>query len=193
MKTLAERELDILKGYYENTDEESLLEPYREEIIAIYKKFRAAGFQKGMGPYIVGELATAIDKLCNGQPITPLMGGSDEWSNCNTGFYINNRTSLVTKHHDNPYPTYENAIIWDAGESRFLGTAFKEDGTKVISKHYIKSFPFELKTFFIRVKRVKMTDFDGYRYQIVDDSDLERVFDYYQECPPPEEVGPKQE
>jgi hypothetical protein len=181
MKPLAERELDILKGYYENSDEESLLEPYREEILAIVKKFKAAGSQNGMSQYIAGSLARAIDKLCNGEPITHLTGEPDEWSHCETGLYINNRTSLVTKQKDHALPIYDNTIIWDAGDSRFIGTAFKEDGTKFTSRNYIRSFPCELKTFFIRVRPVKMSDNDGYYYQIIDEFELNRALEYYQE------------
>jgi hypothetical protein len=77
---------------------------------------------------------------------------------------------------------YENAIIWDAGESRVIGVAFREDGTKVTSKQYIKSFPCELKTFFVRVRLVKMNgDDEKYCYQIIDDFELNRALEYYQE------------
>jgi hypothetical protein len=184
MKTFAERELDILKGFYVNSDEESLLEPYREEILAIVKKFKAVRDQSGSRPYIAGSLARAIDKLCLGEPITPLTGAPDEWSHCDTGFYLNKRTNLVSKHDMHPLPVYENAIIWDAGESRMIGIAFREDGTKVTSKQYIKSFPCELVTFFVRVRLVKMTDSEGYCYQVIDDFELNRALEYYQEFPP---------
>lgn len=188
MKTLAERELDILRGFYVNSEEESLLEPYREEILAIVNKFKAAKGESGAKPYIAGSLARAIDKLCLGEPITPLTGEPDEWSHCNTGFYLNNRTNLVTKQDEHPLAIYDNCIVWDAGDSRFIGTAFRKDGTKVKSRHYIKSFPCELITFFVKVQRVKIPDFDGYRYEIIDESELAMAFDYYVELPTPEEI-----
>jgi hypothetical protein len=188
MKPLAERELDILKGYYENSDEESLLEPYRDEILSIVKKFKAVPGNHGSRPYIAGSLAKAIDKLCLNEPITPLTGAPDEWSHCDTGFLLNKRTNLVSKHKIHPLPVYENAIIWDAGESRVIGVAFREDGTKVTSKQYIKSFPCELKTFFVRVRLVKMDgDDEKYCYQIIDDFELNRALEYYQEYIQPEE------
>lgn len=188
MKPLAERELDILKGYYENSDEESLLEPYREEILAIVKKFKAAKGEPGAKPYIAGSLARAIDKLCVGEPITPLTGEPDEWSHCDTGFLLNKRTNLVSKHEIHPLPVYENAIVWDAGDSRFIGVAFKEDGTEFGSKHYIKSFPFELKTFFVRVRPVKTPDTDTYHYQIIDEFELARALEYYQQYSKPKQL-----
>lgn len=219
----AQRELDILVKSSPNPDNRPLIEPFIPEILSLCEKFGHNGNSGGSAPYVAGALSQAIKKLCLQEPIMPMTGIDDEWvdvakygdgtNGSDDILFQNRRCGELFKNRDGR-AWYLDAIIWKGnteGESgndwdTFSGTV---DGIK--SHHYVKSFPFTPKKFYIDVTReqlpedwneepfIEVSDWydteeyertgiknwhkNKYRYHVKDKSQLERVFKYYDRYP----------
>jgi len=181
----AERELDILISTAgTEPDERPIIEPYKDEILALVKKFGESGQSGGSAPYTARALSMAIEKLCLQEPICDIMGTDNEWVdvselNDGTPLYQNNRCYALFKEGKEGRAYYLDAIIWeDQDRSAFTGTALNSKGERIYSRAYVKSFPFTPKSFYIdRISiEVKPDDWEG---TIKDESQLEEVFQYY--------------
>ena len=123
------------------------------------------------------------------------MTGEDyEWNditemNGGKKMYQNNRDGRVFKNEDGR-ASFIDAIVFDGDiGGRFTGNGSVTHGDKTIgSSQYIKSFPFEPKTFYIDVtdyrwkdKEEKISDPNGdwWTHSIKDESQLKEVFEYY--------------
>ena len=189
-KSFAERELDILSKSNKDPENRPLVEEFRKEILAICEAFGNSGQSGGSAPYTANALSTTIKNLCLQKPICPITGIDEEWvnvSNMSDGeiLYQNSRCSALFK-EKRVY--YLDAIVWrgDSDWDTFSGTV---EGIR--SRQYIKSFPFEPKTFYIDVHRVpynksihKTNDAvscstGDFVYFIKDKNQLKDVFEYY--------------
>ena len=205
----AQIEFDILKN---NVPDAIILE-FKDEILALCEKFGMSGQSGGSAPYVSSAISSAIKKLCMQEAISSLTGEDDEWfdqSQSSGEFFLQNkRNSAVFK--DKKGVWYLDAIVWcadtpgDSGNNwdNFCGTV---EGIK--SSQYIKSFPFEPKTFRINVtKELLPADWkeepyfeeksyyiaeefattgiknwvkgDKYRYVIKDMKQLDEVWEHY--------------
>lgn len=188
-KTHAERELDILL----KTTPDAIIRDFVPEILAVCEAFNNSGQSGGSAPYTAGALSQAIKKLCLYQIIAPLTGEDDEWSVSFSGDVTmqNKRLSSVFKGGDGR-AYYLNAIVWEGPDEwdTFTGTM-----NRMMSRQYIKSFPFTPKTFRIDVLREDWNEekhgngeWDRVEcgpgpaaYQIKDREQLKEVFEYYDE------------
>lgn len=206
----AERELQILSKSATDPDNRPIIEEFIPEILALCDKFGNSGQSGGSAPYTAAALSQAIKKLCLQEPICPVMNLPEEWvdvSRLGDGVgpeFQNARCGCLFKDGLNGRPYYLDAIVWKGEEDgdAFIGTV---EGYR--SRQYVKSFPFEPKTFYIDVVREELPeDWDQepfiegkdwydtaefertgiknwhkykYRSLIKDKSQLERVFKYY--------------
>lgn len=188
--THAERELNILVKSAKDTNNRPIIEEFIPEILALVKKFGESGQSGGSAPYTASAISQAVKKLCLQQPICPITGIEDEWNNAiDEQYYQNNRLSSIFKDGKDGRPYYIYAIVWQGEDDydTFTGTV-----NGVMSRQYIKSFPFEPKTFRIDVVRdfnvdgledkdIIETGLGKYTYKFKDENQLKEVFDYYDE------------
>lgn len=92
------------------------------------------------------------------------------WQNCRCGALfkgINGRA------------WYLDAVVWkDQDGHTYTGSAKTKSGATIISRQYVKRFPFEPKTFYISVVRKKIGE-DDYEHIVFDERHLSKVFRYY--------------
>lgn len=209
-KSHAERELDILI----KTTPDAIVRHFVPEIIALCKAFGNSGQSGGSAPFTASALSQVVKKLCLHKVIAPLTGEDDEWND--TGetlnksekneMYQNNRQSDVFKDGKGGRAYYLDAIVWKGEEDWDTFTGSVEG---IMSRQYIKSFPFKPKIFYIDVIRKELPeDWDEelyiegkewydtkefektgvknwhknkYRQLIKDRNQLKEVFEYYDE------------
>lgn len=185
--THAERELDILHKIIPD----NVVMEFRPEILALCNKFGNSGQSGGSAPQIARAISQAVEKLCLQETIAPLTGEADEWScgHMNSTACQNRREGTVFKESKNSRAYYLDAIIFrGAPWDQFSGTV---EG--ICSRQFIKSFPFTPKKFYIDVyreeynpvkhagKKVVTCGPGDMVYFIKDWSQVEKVFEYYDE------------
>jgi hypothetical protein len=153
-KSHAEVEFEILSKVVPD----AIALDFKDEILAICKKFSQSGQSGGSAPYTSAIISSVINKLCTFQTISPLTGEDDEWSEGSSDpdgiLYQNKRNSAVFK--DDSGVWYLDAIIWrgdTVGESGNNWDNFSGTVEGIRSRQYIKEFPFEPKTFYVDVTR----------------------------------------
>ena len=155
---MAKKEFEIL----EKVMGDALVLPYKEEILALVKKFGESGQSGGSAPYISGAIKDVVGKLLLRQPITPLTGDDSEWMHCNESCgFQNTRQSAVFK--KDGVAIYVNAIVFrgDLTGTFASGSISIGDGKTISSKQKIKSFPFKPKVFYIDVIETEWADKEG--------------------------------
>jgi hypothetical protein len=191
LKSFAEQELNLLSATATDPNDRPIIEEFKDEIIALCKKFGNSGQSGGSAPYVAGALSSAIKKLLLFQPIAPVMGTDDEWTcvteiNDGTPLFQNKRCSAIFK-DVNGVCTYNDAIIKRSENgSCWSGSCWvsKEDfltGNRdlmIRSSQQIKSFPFEPKTFYIDVIEEEFAK-DDWEMYVKDKSQLDAVWEYF--------------
>lgn len=212
----AQMELDILVKSATDPNYRPIIEEFIPEILAICEKFGLSGQSGGSAPFTATALSHAIKKLCLQEAICPIMDLPEEWVDVSAFGdgsmvgYQNSRCGCLFKDGIGRRPYYLDAIIWKGdteGESGNDWDVFSGRVEEYYSRQYVKSFPFEPKSFYIDVIREELPeDWDQepfiegndwysteefertgikvwhkykYRYLIKDRSQLERVFKYY--------------
>jgi hypothetical protein len=206
-KSFAVTELSILSKSFTDPENRPVVEEFTKEILALCEAFGKSGQSGGSAGYVATALSQAIKSLLLQEPICPITGINDEWSNVTQydankeTLYQNKRCSALFK--DDKGCWYLDAIVWkDQKGSCWGGSAilkvplsdlsvYVEGGPKwmvdkegmveftVQARQFIKEFPFTPKTFYIDVisKEVKSDDWNFY---IKDPKQLEKVWKYYQ-------------
>lgn len=176
-------ELDILSASNKDPDNRPIIEPFRNEILALVEKFGLSGQSGGSAPYTAGAISEAVKKLCLHIPICPIMGIDEEWHECsketgdNKPVYQNKRCSAIFKEEDRVH--YLDAITWATQSGAcWSGSALLATGDKIYSRQYIKSFPFTPKTFVIDVIEKEVAP-DDWEFYVKDEARLNEVFEYY--------------
>lgn len=187
----AERELDILSLSSTNPENLPIIEPFREEILALCEKFGRSGQSGGSAPYTATALAQAIKHLCLQEPISPITGIDQEWMHLSyENTFQNNRCGAVFK-GGNGRAYYLDAIVKKTQKGICYSGAFwlsKEDylagnqENRITSRQYIKSFPFEPKTFYIDVIEEEVAK-DDWEMYLKNPKQLEKVWKYYDRMP----------
>lgn len=196
------------------TTPDATIIPFKEEILSLCEAFGKSGQSGGSAPYVATALSHAIKKLCLQEPICPIMGINEEWGEIGSGVFQNNRCSAIFKENDSK-AYYLDAIIWKGdteGESGNDWDTFTGNVEGILSRQFIKSFPFTPKTFYIDVTRQQLpedwteepfiegkeyyiiSEFektgirkwhkDKYRYIIKDSAQLKKVWEYYSDPNP---------
>ncbi len=194
-KSFAETELEILVKSSKE-DDRPIIEEFIPEILALCEKFNKTGQSGGSAPYTAGALSSAIKKLCLQEPICPITGIDEEWGTVADNLNQNNRCYSLFRNEDKK-SYYLDAIIFrddTIGNSGSIGwDTFTGTVEDVLSRQFIKGFPFTPKTFYIDVTREKYdkekhgenarvitTGMDGdVVYFIKDRKQLDEVFEYY--------------
>ena len=183
----AKNELDILTNISADLDNRPIIEQFKDEILAICEKFGNSGQSGGSAPYTATALANAIKSLCLFEPITPITGVDDEWfevTHMSVGddsgiIFQNKREGSIFKDGVDGKPYYLDAIVWvDKNGHRWSGCATMPDGTQLLSRCEIKSFPFTPKTFCINVDDIEDPK-DNWTFILRDEAQLTPVKDYY--------------
>jgi hypothetical protein len=190
--SFAARELDILSKSATDPNNRPIIEPFRNEILALCEAFGLSGQSGGSAPYTALAITQALQKLLLQEPICPITGINEEWTNIRDAseddemMYQNNRCSALFKGKSGKC-WYIDAIIKRTDNGHCWSGSFwlsKEDylagdRSKMIgSSQYIKSFPFEPKTFYIDVVEEEVAQ-DDWEMWLKDPAQLDEVFQYY--------------
>lgn len=153
----AQRELEILSASCPDKNNRPIIEPFKDEILALCERFGKSGQSGGSAPFTASALSKAIKTLCLQEPICPVTGIDTEWvdvSSMGDGQemrYQNSRCSALFKNNDGTC-YYLDAIIWKEEHGGcYSGRGSTKDGEVFYSRQFIKSFPFTPKTFYIDV------------------------------------------
>lgn len=188
----AVNELDILFKSCSDPDNRPIIEPFRDEILALCEKFGQSGQSGGSAPFTATAISQAVKSLLLQEPICPITGIDEEWANVREAsqddsmMYQNRRCSALFKGDDGRC-WYLDAIVkktqtggmwsgsfWASKEDYLTG-----DKSKMIRcAHYVKSFPFKPKTFYIDVIEEEVEK-DNWEMYLKDPRQLEKVFRYY--------------
>ena len=204
-RSFAELEFDILSKSNTDPNNRPIIEEFRDEILALVDKFGNSGQSGGSAPYTASAISSAVKKLCLQQPICPITGIDEEWSDVSERYpgetlYQNKRCYALFKGGKDDPAYYLDAIVWygdTVGESGITGwDTFTGTLGGISSRQYVKSFPFTPKTFYIDVTRVPY-DPDihsksdavscgpgDFVYLIKDKSQLDKVWEYYDQYTP---------
>ena len=198
VKKYAELEMDII----EQSIEDAIITPFREEILALVDAFGKSGQSGGSAPYTARAICQALEKLMLFKPISPITGVDEEWSNvsnmCQSGIVYQNKRcgSLFKTDKDKPY--YLDAIVFQ-GEKEYdtwTGHCYIDNiDFKEIGSSQEVNFPFEPKTFYVDVISIPITETEAeerdinyyysnddgtYYYNVLKDPcQLDEVFKYY--------------
>jgi hypothetical protein len=199
----ADYEIDRLLRRAEEKGETPIIKEFVPEVKAIVKKFAESGQSGGSAPFTTSVIIQVIEKLLKQEPLGGIENSDDEWGGLSSfgddESYQNNRLSSVFKQGKEGKPYYLNAIVFKNPEKNYTFTSGSVDlpdlagdrkGGKVGSAHYIKSFPFEPKTFIIdvdekeyrKLKDGTLVEEEGggwWESWVKDPSQLDQVWEYY--------------
>jgi hypothetical protein len=188
-QSFAKQELDILAA----TVPDAIVTPFSKEILALCEAFGKSGQSGGSAPFTATVISKAIKKLLLFEPICPITGADEEWinvrdiSNEDEIMYQNKRCSALFKSKSGKC-WYVDAIVkkvvqtgqcfsgvfWLSREDYLSGDKTKEIGCA----HYVKSFPFTPKTFYIDVVEEEVAK-DDWEMYVKDVKQLNKVWKYY--------------
>lgn len=199
----AEYEINRLLKNSKAKGETPLIKEFVPEVLSLVKKFADSGQSGGSAPYTTAVIVKVLEKLLKQQPLGGITCEADEWNSLSTfgdkdGFQ-NMRLSSVFKEGINGKPYYLNAIVFKPVGKDYTFTSGgsvvnEETGEVICSSQYIKSLPFEPKTFTIDVHETEyrknedgsLTPEEGggwWESKIADPKQLEAVWEYYDKKP----------
>jgi hypothetical protein len=182
---------------------ELLIAEFVPEIEALVDKFSESGQSGGSAPFTAGAIIDTLKKMFAHEPLGEgILGTDDEWNDVsrisdmkNESFYQNNRLSSVFKEGKDGNPYFLDAIVFKpvGKDYSFTGNSvmMAEGSHEYIgSCQYIKSFPFQPKTFTIdvhekeyrKLKDGSLVEEDGggwWESWLADPSQLDQVWEYY--------------
>ena len=148
----AKLELDIYNKYVED----SCISEFVPEILNLINKVAQSGQSGGSIGYVKHTICDVISKLLSYETLTPVTGIDDEWMLIDENIagmilYQNIRNSAIFKDVEGAY--YLDGIIFKditKGHYTFNGS-IEYLCKRITSAQYIKSFPFEPKTFYVNI------------------------------------------
>lgn len=171
----AKREFELLNyGVIENSDEkDEYEESIKNDVLKLIKVFSRQKHSPGSA-YEVISLFTKLSQFKNLSPITD---DDKDWVNIDEGYYVNRRCSTLFKDTRNTKEAYYlEAIVWVEPSGRsYTGGAYDENNSLILSRNYVKSFPFIPKTFYVKVSEPNNL---GER-KILDKEELLNALEYY--------------
>lgn len=189
-RKFAELELDILSKSNIDFENTSLVKDFVPEIIALVDKFGKSGQSGFSAPFTAKVLSNVIEKLCLQEPIMPILGIDEEWTNvsdiADEPMWQNKRCSGLFK-YSNGDVKYVEAIVKRTQNGTTWSGSFwlnkndylknKKD-LKIERKQSIRGFPFIPKTFYIDVIEEEVAP-DDWEMYLVNRKQLDEVFEYY--------------
>lgn len=200
-----EEELNRLISNSAKRGETPIVKEFVPEIQALVKKFAESGQSGGSAPFTTSVIVQVIEKLLKQEPLGGIECTDDEWEDVSDisdvepeGFFQNKRLSSVFKEGKEGKPYYLDAIVFrnpkksytfTSGSVDLPGLANDKVG-KIGSSQYIKSLPFEPKTFVIDVDETEyrkmedgsLTPEEGggwWESRVKYPNQLEEVWEYY--------------
>ncbi len=124
-------------------------------------------------------------KLAQFQPLTPITGRDTEWfEHENPIMFQNKRLGNLFKAGARDQAYYLDAVHWRTQTGRvFAGPAKLPDGSTLLSRQYVKTFPFTPKTFAIDVIEEEIAP-DDWEFTVKDVAQLDEVWAYYDRFDP---------
>ena len=201
----AQFELDLLMKNAEGTP---VVKEFVPEIMALVKKFAESGQSGGSAPFVSKVIVQVLQKLMMHEPLGEgIMGTDDEWEDHSsvegvaegTGSFQNMRLSSVFKEGKEGQPYYLDAIVFvpEGKDYGFTGHVGITEGSEeqISSFQYIKSFPFQPKTFKVTVHEKEYRKLeDGTLVEeegggwleswLADPKQLDEVWEYYDKKEP---------
>jgi len=192
----AKYELDRMINKATSKGETPIVQEFVPEIMALVQKFADSGQSGGSAPFTSGALVQTLQKLLAQEPLGGVDNDPDEWGEESSyGSFQNHRLSSVFKETKDSKPYYLNAIVFVPEGKEYgytSGGVMMEEGSDQIvgSSHYIKTFPFEPKTFKITVhekeyRKLKdgtLIEEEGggwWESWLADPKQLDQVWEYY--------------
>ena len=193
-------ELDRILTKAQKEGSNLLIADFVPEIEALVDKFSQSGQSGGSAPFTAGAIVETIRKMLAHEPLGDgVMCTDDEWSDLtiygDKGGYQNNRLSSVFKDAKDGKPYYLNAIVFKPVGKDYSFTSHSvgmAEGSKetIGSSQYIKSLPFQPKTFTIdvhekeyrRLKDGTLVEEQGggwWESWLADPKQLDEVWKYY--------------
>lgn len=168
------------------TVKKPIIKPFIREILALCDKFGKNGESGGSASITATVISNSIKKLLLQEPICDITGIDEEWMDVtNIGadtkeeWWQNKRCSALLKNRKDGRPYYLDAIIWKNQDGQtYSGSSTLADGSKILSRQYIKKFPFKPKTFYIDRIDVEVAK-DDWESTVKDERQLEAVWKYY--------------
>jgi hypothetical protein len=168
--------------------------------MALVQKFADSGQSGASAPFTAGAITEVLKKLLAHEPLGGVENAEDEWGEPVYGdTFQNNRLSSVFKESKDSQPYYINAIVFIPEGKEYgytSGGVMMSEGSEEIvsSSQYIKSFPFEPKTFKITVcereyrklKDGSLIEEEGggwWESWLKDPKQLDEVWEYYDKKP----------
>jgi hypothetical protein len=108
LRDFAERELTAA-GYDPNDTDDSINKMMREAVLDLIDTFSDQGHSGFSAPYAIDLFST----LAKWEPLTPLTGADDEWTEVSDGLWQNKRCSHVFKGEDGRAYDIEGRIFSD--------------------------------------------------------------------------------
>lgn len=185
-------EMDVLSKAATDPENRPLIEPFRNEILALCEAFGKSGQSGGSYQIVACAIADAAKKLMMQNPISPITGIDEEWVNVrdmsqeDEMMYQNKRCMGLFKSKSGKC-WYVDAIAKKTPDGATWSGAFwlnrdawlaGDKSKRIGHAHYVKSFPFTPKTFYIDVTEEEVAP-DDWEMYLVDPKQLEKVFKYY--------------
>ncbi len=165
----AKKELKLI-GYKFDETEDPYNKMFLDSIFELLETFSKQGHSGFSAPYTI----ETFKKLAMFETLTPLTGNDEEWGMGDEDSLQNTRMTSVFKDKESGKSFFIYSIIFkDESNSTFTGSVLLEDGTKLRSSNYIKSFPYTEKKFYIDV--YEKND----EYYVKNEKDLEEVWKHY--------------
>jgi hypothetical protein len=196
----AQYELDRLLKKAEEKGDTPIIKEFVPEVMALVQKFADSGQSGGSAPFTAGAITEVLKKLLAHEPLGGVENTEDEWGEPVYGdTFQNHRLSSVFKESKDSQPYYINAIVFIPEGKEYgytSGGVMMTEGSEetVSSSQYIKSFPFEPKTFKITVcereyRKMKdgtLVEEEGggwWESWLKDPKQLDEVWEYYDKKP----------
>lgn len=197
-------ELKMMLDKAKEKGETLLVADFVPEIEALVDKFNDSGQSGGSAPFTAGAIVSTIKKMLAREPLGEgLYGTDDEWGDISdiegvskgTGSFQNKRLSSVFKEGKEGKPYYIDAIVFKPIGKDYTftsGGVMMTEGSEetVCSSQYIKSFPFQPKTFVIdvhekeyrKLKDGSLVEEEGggwWESWLANPDQLDQVWEYY--------------
>lgn len=148
----------------------------QENILELLEVFSKQGHSGFSANYCIDT----FKKLASFEPLSPIVCNENEWCNIDEDLFQNTRLSSVFKEGVNGKPYFIDAIIWvTQNNETYTGAAITKAGKKIGSAQTIK-LPFYPKRFYVDVIEKEIAK-DDWEFYIKDESQLDDVFNYYEE------------
>jgi len=164
----AKSELKVAGLFDKDSDYDGELGKSVLELVEVFAEQGHSGFS-------ANQTVNIFNKVARYQPLTPIQNIDSEWVNVHGDTFQNNRCSALFKEGKDGKPYYIDAISWKTQK----GICWNGSADKVLSRAYVKSFPFTPKTFVIDVIEEEVAP-DDWEFHIKNINDMDKVWEYYE-------------